>query len=107
MDDGTYTKDKSTKIHRIVSACVLSVWLVLAFLAGGLASAMSSFLYYLLPIFCIWFPDVLAKYKGVVLGRGWQIDQPSHPTFLRYGGWFVLLVVPLLLMLIFSLWPSH
>ena len=102
MYDGIYAIDKSARIHRIASACVLSVWLVLAFLAGGFESSLRSFLFYLLPIFCIWFPDAMAQFTGVVLGRGRYIDQPSHPTFLRYVGWFVLVVIPLLLMLIFS-----
>lgn len=102
MDDGIYAIDKSARIHRIASACVLSVWLVLAFLAGGFGSSLRTFLFYLLPIFCIWFPDTMGQYTGVVLGRGRYIDQPSHPTFLRYGGWFVLVVVPLILMRILS-----
>ena len=102
MEDGIYAVDKSARMHRIASSLVLGVWLVLAFLSGGIGPAIKTFLFYLLPLFCIWFPDAMAQYTGVVVGRGRHIDQPSNPTFLKYGGWFVLLLVPLLIMLIFS-----
>ena len=102
MEDGIYAVDKSARAHRVVSAIVLGVWVTLGFLGGGFAPAIKTFFYYMLPMFCIWFPDTMAQYGGVVLGRGRHIDQPSHPTFLKYAGWFVLLIVPLLIMLLFS-----
>jgi hypothetical protein len=36
----------------------------------------------------------MSEYSGVILGRGRHIDTPSHPFFLRWTGWFLLLIVP-------------
>jgi hypothetical protein len=102
MDDGIYARDKADLGHRIASFCVLSGWAIVSFFNDGFGSAVETFLFYLLPTFCIWFPNALSRYKGIILGDGRYIDEPSHPTFLRYAGWFVLVFVPIALMLILS-----
>ncbi len=101
--EGEYALDKSQRAHRIASGIVFAVWIGLAFYTRGLGQAFRTAAYYLLPLSCIWFSDAMAGYTGGLLGRGRAIDGRSHPTFLRWGGWFLLLFVPLFLLILFSL----
>lgn len=101
--EGEYAVDKRQRAHRIASGVVCAVWIGLAFHTGGLGQAFKTAAYFLLPMACIWFSEAMASYTGVMWGRGRFIDQRSHPTFLRWGGWFLLLVVPLILILIFAI----
>jgi|GEM_PF-3850901 len=104
MEEGPeYAVDEKQRIHRIASGIVFACWVLLALHAHGLAQAFRTAVYYMLPLSCIWFPDAMASYSGVVLGRGRYIDTPSHPVFLRWAGWFLLLIVPLFLLLLFAL----
>ena len=96
--EGEYAVDKSQRAHRIASGIVYAVWIGLAYYTGGMIQAFKTAAYYLLPMSCIWFSDAMAAYTGVLLGRGRAIDERSHPTFLRWGGWFLLLFVPLFLL---------
>jgi hypothetical protein len=100
MHDGIYARDKSALVHRITSFCVWSAWAVITFIDRGFGVAVQTCLFYLLPLFCIWFPESMSRYTGIMLGNGRHIDQPSHPTFLRYAGWFVLILVPIARLLI-------
>ena len=100
--EGEYAVDKSQRAHRIASGIVFAVWIGLAFYTRGMGQAFKTAAYYLLPMSCIWFSDAMAGYTGVFLGRGRVIDERSHPTFLRWGGWFLLLFVPLFLLALFA-----
>jgi len=101
--EGEYAVDKAQQAHRIASGIVFVVWIGLAFYTRGMGQAFKTAAYYLLPMSCIWFSDAMAGYAGVFLGRGRVIDERSHPTFLRWGGWFLLLFVPLFLLALFAL----
>ena len=101
--EGEYAVDKSQRAHRIASGIVFGVWIGLAFYSRGLGQAFKTTAYYLLPISCIWFSEAMAAYTGVLWGRGRPIDERSHPTFLRWGGWFLLLFVPLFPLILFAL----
>jgi hypothetical protein len=107
--EGEYAVDKSQRAHRIVSGIVFAVWIGLAFYTRGMGQAFRTVAYYLLPMSCIWFPEVMATYTGALWGRGRFVDERSHPTFLRWGGWFLLLFVPLFLLILFFLnkWPPN
>ena len=101
MSDGIYQSDRATFWHRVVSGAVFVVWLLLGYTNGGLQGMLRAFLFFLLPIYCIWFPEAMGQYKGAFLGRGRAIDEASHPAFLRYAAWFLLLGVPLICWLLF------
>lgn len=101
--EGEYAVDKNQRAHRIASGIVYAVWVVLSLYTNGLGQAFKTAAYYLLPMACIWFSDAMASYTGVMWGRGRLIEERSHPVFLRWGGWFLLLVVPLVLIAIFAL----
>jgi CDP-diglyceride synthetase len=102
-DEPEYAVDKVQMTHRTASGTVFSCWFFLAFFTQGLGQAFKTAAYYLLPLSCIWFSDSMVSYTGVMWGRGRYVDSPSDPVFLRLGGWFLLLIVPLFLMLIFAM----
>jgi hypothetical protein len=93
--EGEYAVDKGQRAHRIASGVVYAVWIGLSFCTNGPGPAFKTAACYLLPMACIWFPDAMASYSGVMWGRGRLIEERSHPVFLRWGGWFLLLLVPL------------
>lgn len=101
--EGEYAVDKAQRIHRIASGIVYAAWIALSLHNNGLGSAFRTAAYYLLPMACICFSDAMASYTGVLWGHGRFISDRSHPLFLRWGGWFLLLIVPLILMAIFTL----
>ncbi len=101
LKEANYAVDKKQRIHRIASLSIFLVWVILGYRAGGLAGVMRVSLFFSLPMACIWFPDAMSEYRGIVLGKGRYIDKPSNPIFLRWGGWFLLLFVPCLLFLMF------
>jgi len=76
---------------------LLSIFLVLVYvtvtgmLAGPL-SALKLLAGMLLPLACIWFPDVLGEYTGQGLSR---VSRPSPPSLVWFLGWIVL-VLPLI-----------
>lgn len=100
--EGEYAVDKGQRAHRIASAVVLAIWIGLAFHKNGLEQAFKTAAYFLLPMACIWYSDVLAAYTGS-MGSTSFVDERSHPVLLRWAGWLVLLVVPLVLMVMFAL----
>ena len=101
--EGEYAADKTQRAHRIASGIFYAVWIGLSFHTRGLGQAFKTAAYYLLPMSCIWFSDAMASYTGVVWGRGRSIDEPSNPAFIRWGGWFLLSVVPIMLLVMFAL----
>ena len=96
--EGEYAVDRHQRAHRVTSGIVYAFWIGFTFHSNGLGEAFKTAAYFLLPLSCIWFPEAMASYTGVMWGKGRFIEERSHPTFLRWGAWFLLLV-PLLLML--------
>ncbi len=101
--EGEYAVDKKQRWHRILSAVVFCLLLAFRAWLHGPHTVIYFAAIYGLPLALIWFPDAMSRYNGMVLGRGRHIDQPSHPVFLRWAGWFLFLA--LLCKLIF-LWLS-
>ncbi len=101
--EGEYAVDKGQRGHRIASGVVYAVWIGLSLYTNGLGQAFKTAAYYLIPMSCIWFSDAMASYSGVMLCRGRLVDERSHPVFLRWGGWFLLLVVPIVLIAMYTL----
>ena len=100
--EGKYAIDKSQRAHRIASGIVYAVWIGLSFYRQGLGQAFKTAAFFLLPISCIWFSDAMASYTGNQWGVAQSIDERSNPTCLRWGGWFLLLIVPLFLIILFA-----
>jgi hypothetical protein len=97
MKEAEYAVDRRDWIHRVAGLAVWTGWIVRSGMEGGVGSAAQTAAGFLLPLFCIVFPSAMGAYRGIVLGEGRHIDSPSHPVFLRWAGWFVLLAVPMFL----------
>ena len=70
---------------------LLSLFLVLAYVTGtgvmaGTLSALKIFAAMLLPLACIWFPDVMGDFT-----RG-RVNRRSPPSFVWFFGWLLLLL---------------
>ncbi|MGE5245684.1 MAG: J domain-containing protein [Betaproteobacteria bacterium] len=71
---------------RAASSAVALLYVAAAWRTGGSVRVVS---FCVLPLLCIWFPDVLGEHVG------FRITKPSPPAFVWFFGW-VLLLVPLI-----------
>lgn len=102
MKDGVFSIGKVEKAHRILSVGMLCVLAAFTFSTSGFQASIGVLMVFALPIACIWFPEELSELTGMHVGRGWVIDEKSNPKMLRWGGWFLLVVVPVLMKTITS-----
>ncbi len=99
--EGEYAVDYGRRAHRAVSAVLYGIWIAVAFHQIGHVLAIRTSIYLFMPVACIWFPHALATCTGM---RWWWHDgaysESTHPVFLRWGGWFVLVVAPLVFLFV-------
>jgi hypothetical protein len=74
--DDTEEAEPGDRVHRILSALVGCVCLVLAYSFGEGLSAAKTLISILGPLACIWFPEILGR-----------------SPLSRWAGWFVLLLI--------------
>jgi hypothetical protein len=86
-------------LPRFLSALVVLGYMVLALHFRDGACAAKLFLYCLLPIFCIWFPDAMGRYRGVGVAFPQKVTDESPPSIVFMLGW-VLLLLPALIVLL-------
>lgn len=86
--------------HRIASLTVYVAWVSLGAYLYGYEGFLRAALGFSLALVCIWFPDAMAGFTESGLGGFRKIDEPSHPTFILYAGWFLLLALPIIIYLI-------
>ena len=81
-----------TFVNRSLSLLVYLAYITAGFTRGGGAVALKLAIGLLLPVACIWFPQPLGDYTGIMRG---QLMTSSTPAFLVCaGGWLVLVGVP-------------
>ena len=79
MKEADYATSKEQRVERILSLSLALVWVALAGVFG---------------LACIWFPDVMSRFRGPALGRDYAVTEPSHPTVIRWAAWGMLTIVP-------------
>jgi len=99
MRKAEYAIDLRERIHRIAAVTLWIVYIVVSGIKGGAVSALITASWFLLPLFCICFPNAMGAYRGIFLAHGRHINQQSHPLFVRWAGWFLHAGVPFLLWL--------
>ena len=83
-----------TFLNRSLSLLVYLAYIAAGFTHGGGAVALKLAISFLLPVACMWFPQPLGDYTGIIRG---QLMTASTPAFLVCaGGWLVLIGVPLI-----------
>ena len=85
-------------LHRALSLCVVAGYTAVAVHYGLGTSVLKLAIPILLAVACIWFPDELGDFTGVVHYRA--ITAPSPTGLLRVIGWLVLLTAPLVAILL-------
>jgi hypothetical protein len=78
---------------RLFSGIVAIASLLVVVLAtGSLESVFSLFLFLLLPMVCIWFPDAMGNLTGISLGLARPMITHTTPgDFVAIAGWLLLL----------------
>ena len=89
MGDELISEDPLLTPSRVVSLGVALLYVGLALTMEGVkgVALVSGFL--LLPLACIWFPEVMASYTGWGLSRV-AITKESPEILVYYGGWLLL-----------------
>jgi hypothetical protein len=82
--------EEGRPLSRAISATIAVVYLVAAFATGGAELALRTLLFCIVPVGCIWFPDVLGDYTGIFLLD--SITEKSPAVFVWFLGWIVLLL---------------
>jgi hypothetical protein len=79
--------ERVERLHRILSAVVACICILLGYWYGAGLSAGKTLLWVLLPLACIWFPDLLPSRtpKGLIRWVGWGL-------LLLVGGYRILLL---------------
>ena len=93
----------ATLINRGLSLLIATAYVVAALLYGHGPDVLKVAMFLLLPMACIWFPEELGDYTGVMRGH---LITSSTPAFLVCAaGWLLLVVVPIVAMIIFATAP--
>jgi len=79
-------------LSRVASICVAAVEIGLVAIVSGGEGAFRLAAFLLLPLLCVWFPEVTGRWRGM------RMDRASPPVFVFILGW-LLLFVPVVLLL--------
>ena len=84
--------DRWRLFSRAASLVIAAGYLVLAGLARGPEGLLRDVLFLLLPLGCIWFPQIFGTFfRGISL-VGPYITDPTPGAWVVFGGWLVLLL---------------
>ena len=84
---------------RITSLIIAFVYLIAAFFGKGIEGILYVLVGLLFPLACIWFPDELGSFTGVM--RGQYINAKTPGCLVAFGGW-LLLTLPLIIGIIYA-----
>lgn len=90
-NEGEYAVDKGNRAHRITALGVFCLWVGLTFYLQGLGYAIRAAAFYLIPLACIWWPEVMGRFRGFVSWRD-PVDAPSHGGCLLWAAWLWMLL---------------
>ncbi len=89
-DQGDYAVSRGDRIQRSAAVAVVLLWVGVTFSNAGLGYAIRSAAFYLIPLACIWRPDVLGGI-GMRVSPFTTIDSPTSERVVRIAGWLWLL----------------
>ncbi len=119
MEEPEYASEMSSATERYLSLAFVVLWMILAYRYGrhsprdnehtrlyfmgmtisavGIKSALATGVLYLIPLACIWFPDVMSKLDSVTPDRWFQPRTIAPRGVLRWVSWFLLVGLPLII----------
>ena len=83
--------DRRAFANRLVSALIVIAYLLLIWRFGGPWAALHLCRIFVLPLFCIWFPEPFGRCTAIVYWR--HVNLPTPAGFVRFGGWLILLLL--------------
>lgn len=81
-------------LSRGLSLVIHAAYLVAAYISGGGALMVKVAAGLLLPLACIWFPEPLGNYTGLINLQ--SVSEKTPAFFVSAIGWFLLVVIPLI-----------
>jgi len=102
------SKDNGTSrtLQRIISGLILVFFFLFMRTRAMPRHAYTLTLLYVVPVFCIWFPDWMGENRGFLLSYRWRITGGSPPSLVAILGWVVLLSGPLFFWLVCQWWGT-
>lgn len=88
-DQGDYAVSRSDRVQRIAAVAVALLWVGWTFHVSGLGYAIRSAAFYMIPVACIWRPDVLGG-VGMRVSPFTKIDGPTSERVVCIAGWLWL-----------------
>lgn len=80
---------------KIISVIIAVIYLLLAAGAGGGEAFLRMILFLMIPMACIWVPDIMGGYTGSSMGIGGstfrRINAVSPSSIVKFMGWVILL----------------
>jgi len=95
-----FEEDSPRPIPVLISLLLAIAYIVGGISVDGLVGGFRVFVFCLVPLACIWFPEVMGDYAGSIVAS--RINAPSHPAFVRALGWVVLLLPLIVLALLWT-----
>jgi hypothetical protein len=90
MNDAEHAPENRERIHHIAPVWVWMALTALLIYKHGVHGIRPAGLLGL-AVACIRWPDIMGKIRSIGGLESRPIDEPSHPVFLRWAGWFLLL----------------
>ena len=91
-------------ISRTISGAIALAYLIVAYFTGDGATIFRLALYLVLALACIWYSDAMGDYVGP-FGRH-AITQTTPGCFVAAGGWFLLFLPVIALLIMFGMMGS-
>jgi len=84
---------------RVVSIIISIAYLVVAYFADGIKGLFFVFAFLIFPLACIWFGDEMGEWSGTIKLLP---AKPIPGCFVRLGGWLLLLLPIIMVLIILS-----
>lgn len=93
-EQADYARSGASRIELAAACTVVAIWVGLSFHNAGAGYAIRTLAFHLLPLACIWKPEVLGR-VGLRMNPFLKMDQATPERMVRFAGW-AWLFLPLL-----------
>ncbi|MEN8694519.1 MAG: hypothetical protein ABF334_06910 [Akkermansiaceae bacterium] len=93
MNDANYQRSRIATPGRIVAVIFVTVWIICAFLIGGLVLAIRAALLFMIPLTLVCMPDLFARIATFDAKWKRQLVPRASALMIRLLGWLVIIGV--------------